>query len=191
MVSSSASTKETGSNLHRQLYENHNLSHNYRRRRKADNGDHALRKAPNMFHTYLLFLFCTVSSVRAFAFLSIPRIVSLSRPTEMRPCLSRTTRPATRDRYQTRFGSFALFAKAKEGETSSEENEWRAIMAAFQMYKAAYGDLKVPLRFVVPSLAPWPGKSKRTGSPTSRCLLYESCPFTRSCLFVAQKMLGA
>jgi hypothetical protein len=26
------------------------------------------------------------------------------------------------------------------------------------MYKAAYGDLKVPTRFVVPSMAPWPGK---------------------------------
>lgn len=29
-------------------------------------------------------------------------------------------------------------------------------MAAFQMYKAAYGDLKVPSRFVVPAMPPWP-----------------------------------
>ena len=38
-----------------------------------------------------------------------------------------------------------------------DEEEWRAMLAAFQMYNAAYGNLKVPLRFVVPSLAPWPG----------------------------------
>jgi hypothetical protein len=153
----------TASNSHKQLYENHNLSHNYRRRRKADNGDHALRKAPNMFQSYVLFLFCTVSCVRAFAFLTIPRIASLSLQIEIRPCLSGTTHPViTFDRYQQRFDSFALCAEAKEGESSPEENEWRAIMAAFQMYKAAYGDLKVPLRFVVPSLSPWPGQSKRS-----------------------------
>jgi len=26
------------------------------------------------------------------------------------------------------------------------------------MYKAAYGDLKVPSRFIVPGIAPWPGE---------------------------------
>ena len=39
-----------------------------------------------------------------------------------------------------------------------DEAEWRTILAAFQMYKAAYGDLKVPSRFVVPGMAPWPGE---------------------------------
>lgn len=39
-----------------------------------------------------------------------------------------------------------------------DEAEWRMILAAFQMYKAAYGDLKVPSRFVVPAMAPWPGE---------------------------------
>ena len=39
-----------------------------------------------------------------------------------------------------------------------DENEWRNILASFQMYKAAYGDLKVPSRFVVPAMAPWPGE---------------------------------
>ena len=39
-----------------------------------------------------------------------------------------------------------------------DEVEWRTILAAFQMYKAAYGDLKVPSRFVVPGMAPWPGE---------------------------------
>ena len=38
-----------------------------------------------------------------------------------------------------------------------DEDEWRTVIAAFQMYKAAYGDLKVPSRFVVPGMAPWPG----------------------------------
>lgn len=42
--------------------------------------------------------------------------------------------------------------------SGSDKEEWRAILAAFQMYKAAYGDLKVPTRFVVPAMAPWPGK---------------------------------
>lgn len=37
-----------------------------------------------------------------------------------------------------------------------DEKEWRTVMAAFQMYKAAYGDLKVPSKFVVPGMAPWP-----------------------------------
>lgn len=38
----------------------------------------------------------------------------------------------------------------------NDEDEWQAVVAAFQMYQAAYGDLKVPQRFVVPNLAPWP-----------------------------------
>ena len=40
--------------------------------------------------------------------------------------------------------------------TSDDETEWNAVLAAFQMYSAAYGDLKVPQRFVVPNMAPWP-----------------------------------
>jgi hypothetical protein len=45
------------------------------------------------------------------------------------------------------------------GSSSGEKEEWRAILASFQLYKAAYGDLKVPTRFVVPSMKPWPGES--------------------------------
>jgi len=37
-----------------------------------------------------------------------------------------------------------------------DESEWKALIAAFQMYKAAYGDLKVPARFIVPAMPPWP-----------------------------------
>lgn len=39
-----------------------------------------------------------------------------------------------------------------------DEEEWEALLAAFQMYKTAYGDLKVPSRFIVPGMPPWPGK---------------------------------
>ena len=42
-------------------------------------------------------------------------------------------------------------------EAQADDDEWKALVAAFQMYKAAYGDLKVPSRFIVPSLPPWPG----------------------------------
>lgn len=41
----------------------------------------------------------------------------------------------------------------------SDSDEWNTLVASFKMYKAAYGDLKVPSRFVVPSIPPWPSKS--------------------------------
>ena len=40
---------------------------------------------------------------------------------------------------------------------SADQQEWRAVFLALQLYKAAYGDLKVPPHFVVPAVAPWPG----------------------------------
>jgi len=40
--------------------------------------------------------------------------------------------------------------------SKSDQKEWKAVFLALQLYKAAYGDLKVPARFVVPSVAPWP-----------------------------------
>jgi hypothetical protein len=42
------------------------------------------------------------------------------------------------------------------GGGNDDEAEWKAVLAAFRMYKAAYGDLKVPQRFVVPNMKPWP-----------------------------------
>lgn len=48
-----------------------------------------------------------------------------------------------------------------------DEDEWRTVVAAFQMYKAAYGDLKVPSRFIVPGMAPWPGEKTNL-----RCCLF-------------------
>ena len=62
--------------------------------------------------------------------------------------------------------SATLFATKKEVQptnnaSKSDDEEWNALLAAFQMYKAAYGDLKVPSRFVVPSMPPWPGTLRR------------------------------
>ena len=51
-----------------------------------------------------------------------------------------------------------LFSSSDGTDANFDESEWQAVTAALQMYKAAYGDLKVPSRFVVPSLPPWPGK---------------------------------
>jgi len=48
------------------------------------------------------------------------------------------------------------YQKVPDTKRYDDEDEWNAVMAAFQMYKAAYGDLRVPSRFVVPSMPPWP-----------------------------------
>jgi len=54
----------------------------------------------------------------------------------------------------------AATTKKKRGiKSRSEEDddkEWETLLSAFRMYKAAYGDLKVPIRFVVPAMHPWP-----------------------------------
>ena len=63
--------------------------------------------------------------------------------------------------------SLLWFAQSSDTDMQSEtaqsklddgEEEWRTVLAAFKMYKAAYGDLKVPSRFIVPGMAPWPGE---------------------------------
>jgi hypothetical protein len=54
--------------------------------------------------------------------------------------------------------STQLFLSTR-GNKSSDQSEWKAVLLALQLYKAAYGDLKVPMLFVVPSMAPWPGTS--------------------------------
>ena len=64
--------------------------------------------------------------------------------------------------HATKKGAQATKRKASK----SDVEEWNALLAAFQMYKAAYGDLKVPSRFVVPSMPPWPGKLKTMGQVT-------------------------
>lgn len=76
----------------------------------------------------------------------------------------RLSSPSTRPLRQSRFTTTSLFSEGMRGRTgakSAEKDlaEWKAIVLALKLYKAAYGDLKVPKRFVVPSMAPWPGKS--------------------------------
>jgi Helicase associated domain len=73
-------------------------------------------------------------------------------------------------------------------ENDNDDDEWKAVLAAFKMYKAAYGDLKVPQRFVVPDMAPWPkvswglklGKVVSAIRLTGRYLLQKSDPATRN-----------
>ena len=52
----------------------------------------------------------------------------------------------------------APFGRLYMAAYSGDKEEWRAILSSFQLYKAAYGDLKIPTRFVVPTMQPWPGK---------------------------------
>jgi hypothetical protein len=68
--------------------------------------------------------------------------------------------PFTSDVFGARTKSSQLESPTRlfAASANSDKEEWRAMLAAFQMYKAAYGDLKIPTRFVVPSMAPWPGK---------------------------------
>eukprot|EP00522_Entomoneis_paludosa_P001294 CAMPEP_0172472340 /NCGR_PEP_ID=MMETSP1065-20121228/68285_1 /TAXON_ID=265537 /ORGANISM="Amphiprora paludosa, Strain CCMP125" /LENGTH=1042 /DNA_ID=CAMNT_0013230471 /DNA_START=191 /DNA_END=3319 /DNA_ORIENTATION=+ len=59
--------------------------------------------------------------------------------------------------HQLRMGTTRLFQSSQnEGDKSDDAAEWKATIAAFQMYKAAYGNLKVPQRFMVPNMKPWP-----------------------------------
>jgi len=46
--------------------------------------------------------------------------------------------------------------KAEGGDGGADAGEWTAVVESLRMYKAAYGDLKVPSRFVVPGMPPWP-----------------------------------
>mmetsp|Transcript_15027 Transcript_15027/g.32751 ORF Transcript_15027/g.32751 Transcript_15027/m.32751 type:complete len:1119 (-) Transcript_15027:240-3596(-) len=47
-------------------------------------------------------------------------------------------------------------SKTPSAEGNDDSSEWKAALAAFKMYKAAYGNLKIPQRFVVPNMKPWP-----------------------------------
>lgn len=60
---------------------------------------------------------------------------------------------------------FMSSSETVKGRKTSEtdKREWKAIVLALQIYKAAYGDLKVPKKFVVPSMKPWPGTLNEFG----------------------------
>jgi len=79
--------------------------------------------------------------------------------------VSKDSRPAIAMAKSMRLSSLWMAKSSSDMELQSkdvssndveDEEEWRTVLAAFQMYKAAYGDLKVPSRFVVPGMAPWP-----------------------------------
>lgn len=58
------------------------------------------------------------------------------------------------------------------------------------MYKAAYGDLKVPSRFVVPAMPPWPGMYSLFVFVVLVCVLI-CCGFGLFvCLFVVGSIVG-
>lgn len=135
---------------------------NFRRRRKLSNYVTNI-SFPALFCTRAaLILSCVTSITLALQAYSIQRhpqspTKSFSsvwaRPSTWGQSASSTSRIAFSLLYSSPGGSEAT----NNGEFENEEEEWRAMISAFQMYKAAYGNLKVPLRFVVPSLAPWPG----------------------------------
>ena len=53
-----------------------------------------------------------------------------------------------------------LFSSMDESDSDdlSDQEEWKALVASLKMYKAAYGNLNVPSRFVVPAMSPWPSE---------------------------------
>ncbi len=92
------------------------------------------------------------------------KISSHNRVTSLGGMMSMTSRKLPSNKH---VGSLWMSSRSSTSDTEVErdgksgfddEDEWRTILAAFQMYKAAYGDLKVPSRFVVPAMAPWPGE---------------------------------
>ena len=105
-------------------------------------------KPRNVLHTSIFLVSCALSWLGGHAFLLTPR-----RHNSHRVVLPPRLGPGPTNLHQV---APPLFLAASDG-MSSDEEEWKAMLAAFQMYKAAYGNLKVPLRFTVPALPPWPG----------------------------------
>jgi len=67
--------------------------------------------------------------------------------------------------YSDRLGSASadvaetdLTAMKRDGgdDGTDDSSEFEVLLGALKMYRAAYGDLRVPSRFVVPSMPPWP-----------------------------------
>jgi hypothetical protein len=121
-------------------------SRHHRRCRKVCHGAFSLSKSPGLLQTYIFLIMSAISLFGGHAFVLQPGrqlIGPISTRTGIRGNYHRTPTP--------------LFLSSNAGGPRSDEEEWKAMLAAFQMYKAAYGNLKVPLRFTVPALAPWPG----------------------------------
>ena len=76
----------------------------------------------------------------------------ISRPSLISSVCSENGLPSFSSRTQ-----LFLSASTKSDPSNPDQKEWRAVFLTLQLYKAAFGDLKVPSKFVVPSAAPWPG----------------------------------
>jgi len=92
-----------------------------------------------------------VSSVSAFTQpQNQMRATPISRPALVSSDRTKNTLPSFLSRTQS-----VLFAKSS-GDGKADQQEWRAVFLTLKLYKAAFGDLKVPSKFVVPSSTPWP-----------------------------------
>lgn len=136
-----------------QLSRNESLSRNYRRRRKDGNADRSSSSSLGSFQRSALIFVGALVSINAFSV--PPALVPVRRSL---PATSLQQPPSfSLKKIPSRTASTSsLFSSIDEDGNAPDEVEWRAMLAAFQMYNAAYGNLKVPLRFVVPALAPWP-----------------------------------
>lgn len=88
--------------------------------------------------------------------------VSVLRPSHRRqtsPATSRVTWSRTQTHGWIDRSRLLKLYSSTSSSGSSDATEWNAVLAALRMYKAAYGDLKVPQRFVVPTMSPWPKES--------------------------------
>ena len=129
----------------------------YQKHRRIQND-----KQQNKSHQYLALAACTIAGMYVFsptaAFTSSVARLSVDKSSvHISSSLLNPLQPA----FCTSSRRLSLNPKTRLFSTKSndsDKDEWRAILAAFTMYKAAYGDLKIPIRFVVPSSPPWPGK---------------------------------
>ena len=131
------------------------LHRSYRKHEKEHHEKLSLFRLLMSIEICIISLLCVSNWVDAFSLFGLPQrwhhraIASV---------LSESTYP-TRPSKECRLSGSVLFAlRSDDGNASPDEDEWMAMLAAFKMYKAAYGNLKVPLRFTVPALAPWPGQ---------------------------------
>jgi len=92
---------------------------------------------------------------------SSPHLLFMARPKRANSSSSADSSSSSRSNSKTSSSSTnPLPQDTENGNTDAQQgndtDEWMAMVAAFQVYKAAYGDLKVPSRFIVPSMMPWP-----------------------------------
>ena len=112
--------------------------------------------------------FTVVTIIAAYAVSSASAFTQLQNQMRATPSslLGRRQSSISFVRTKTDFLSFSSRTKlflskdtgSSSGSSKSDQQEWKAVFLTLQLYKAAFGDLKVPAKFVVPSAAPWPGR---------------------------------